>query len=202
VVFWDFDGVIKDSVGAKTRAFETLFLPFGSEVSARVRAHHEANGGVSRFQKIPIYLNWAGLAANDKQVQAFCDKFSTLVLQEVINAPWVPGVFDYLQQNCANQYFILITATPQEEIEYILHNTGIIHCFREVHGAPNPKSDVVASALRRLKVEPANALVIGDAETDLMAARVNSIPFLLRRTAINQHIQRCYDGPQFDNLKL
>jgi|TARA_Y100000310_G_C20511448_1_gene729077 beta-phosphoglucomutase-like phosphatase (HAD superfamily) len=32
VIFWDFDGVIKDSVNVKTRAFEKLFLPFGENV--------------------------------------------------------------------------------------------------------------------------------------------------------------------------
>ena len=200
VVFWDFDGVIKDSVDVTTRAFETLFLPYGTGVAARVRVHHEANGGVSRFEKIPIYLNWAGLQVSDDQICAFCDEFSGLVLQGVIDSPWVPGVRDYLLDHCGQQYFVLITATPQEEIEYILDRIGIAHCFREVYGAPGGKSEAIAEVLRRLEVEPAKALMIGDAEADLLAARANTIPFLLRRTVINQHLQASCDGPQFDNL--
>ena len=58
VVFWDFDGVIKDSVGVKSDAFESIFLPFGRDVAAKVREHHEKNGGVSRHKKIPLYLAW------------------------------------------------------------------------------------------------------------------------------------------------
>ena len=52
IVFWDFDGVIKDSVAAKSDGFEKLFRPFGAEVARRVRQHHEAHGGVSRYEKI------------------------------------------------------------------------------------------------------------------------------------------------------
>ena len=59
-IFWDFDGVIKDSVLVKSDAFEELFLPFGSDVAKKIRMHHEDNGGMSRHDKLPIYLNLAG----------------------------------------------------------------------------------------------------------------------------------------------
>ena len=58
IVFWDFDGVIKDSVEVKAAAFERLFLPYGAEIARRVRQHHEAHGGMSRFDKVPLYLAW------------------------------------------------------------------------------------------------------------------------------------------------
>ena len=35
VIFWDFDGVIKESVEVKSNAFEQLFSPFGKEVSKK-----------------------------------------------------------------------------------------------------------------------------------------------------------------------
>ena len=37
VIFWDFDGVIKESVGVKTEAYVKLFAPFGAPIAARVR---------------------------------------------------------------------------------------------------------------------------------------------------------------------
>ena len=64
ILFWDFDGVIKDSVEVKTQAFFQLFEPFGELVAEKVRKHHEAHGGMSRFDKFPIYLQWAGLEPN------------------------------------------------------------------------------------------------------------------------------------------
>ncbi len=68
LIFWDFDGVIKDSVEVKTQAYFQLFEPFGSVVAEKVREHHEANGGISRFDKLPIYLQWAGLEPNQSTV--------------------------------------------------------------------------------------------------------------------------------------
>ncbi len=91
LMFWDFDGVIKESVDVKTRAFMRLFEPYGVEVVALVRAHHEDNGGMSRFEKMPLYLRFAGIEPEDGRVAALCDEFHRLVRDEVIAAPWVRG---------------------------------------------------------------------------------------------------------------
>lgn len=200
VVFWDFDGVIKDSVTVKSVAFEQMFLPYGREVADRVRQHHEAHGGVSRYEKVPIYLGWAGESATAEQVQDFCSRFSQLVWQAVIDAPWVPGVREYLQTHHAHQRFVLVTTTPQEEIQQILHSLEICHCFREIHGAPTPKAMAIRYVLQRWQCPPEEALVVGDSETDLNAAEVNNVAFLLRRTALNQTLQEQYSGPMFNDL--
>src|SRR5450759_4058638 len=95
LIFWDFDGVIKDSIVVKTQAFVRLFQPFGAGVAERVREHHEANGGMSRFDKVPIYLQWSGEDPNQSRVSEFCVQFGQLVSHGVVEAPWVPGVECY-----------------------------------------------------------------------------------------------------------
>ena len=40
-VFWDFDGVIKESIEVKSIAFEQLFMPFGRKISKFVLAENE-----------------------------------------------------------------------------------------------------------------------------------------------------------------
>ena len=200
VIFWDFDGVVKDSLDIKSLAFENLFLPFGPEIASRVRIHHERNGGVSRFEKIPLYLKWAGQPTSPLQVNEFCNRFAKSVQQGVLDAPWVPGVREYLLGKCTEQYFILVTATPQEEIEQILDALDISHCFREVYGAPTNKAIAIAAVLDQQKCPPIRSLMIGDAETDRQAALFNSVPFLLRRTPLNLAVQNSYSGPMFDDL--
>lgn len=200
LVFWDFDGVIKDSVDVKTAAFERLFMPYGAEIARRVRQHHEAHGGVSRFDKIPLYLAWAGEPASAAQVEAFCERFSQAVLKAVIDAPWVPGVREYLLRHCAEQYFVLVTATPQEEMKQILGALELAHCFREVHGAPTKKTSAIGAVLARLNCPPEQALMIGDAETDRQAAQANAVPFLLRSTPLNLSMLASYGGPIFEDL--
>jgi phosphoglycolate phosphatase-like HAD superfamily hydrolase len=200
LIFWDFDGVIKDSVEVKTSAFENLFSRFGENVTSRVRQHHESHGGVSRFEKIPLYLTWANEPATPAKVEEYCDRFSSLVLKAVIDSHWVPGVREYLLLNSTKQYFVLVTATPQDEIQQILAALEIAHCFHEVHGAPRYKARAINDVLARISCAPANALMIGDSEMDLKAAQANSVPFLLRRTPLNLSIQATYTGPMFDDL--
>jgi len=201
VVFWDFDGVIKDSVKAKSVAFEQLFAPYGQEVAEQVRRHHEAHGGVSRFDKIPMYLGWAGEAATEEKVREFCDRFSRLAGQAVIDSAWVPGIREYLEAHHACQTFVLVSATPQQEIEQILRALNLFHCFSDVYGVPTAKSVAIQRVLQRLECPPEQALMVGDSDTDLNAAKANHVAFLLRRTAFNRPLQKQYSGPAFDNLE-
>jgi phosphoglycolate phosphatase-like HAD superfamily hydrolase len=201
-IFWDFDGVIKDSVEAKSLGYEQLFINHGSEVANRVRKHHEANGGISRYEKIPIYLKWAGEPASENQVQEYCGRFSDFAQQAVVDSPWVPGIRKYLEANHSHQYFVLITATPQKEIEQILDILDISQFFREVHGAPTPKAVAISNVLKQLKCHSEQSLVVGDSETDLKAAETNNVTFLLRRTSLNQDLQQRFQGPSFKTLKI
>lgn len=201
MLFWDFDGVIKESVDVKTRAFLKLFASFGDEqLALRVRAHHEANGGMSRFEKIPIYLEWAGQRVNVDAVERYCSEFAATVRQGVIDSPWVPGVVEYLAANSKRQHFVLLTATPQGEMDDILRAIGISDRFAEVHGAPTAKAHAIVAALSRWNCARAQALLIGDSASDHAAAERTGVDFLLRRTPLNHILQRTYSGPQCDNF--
>jgi phosphoglycolate phosphatase-like HAD superfamily hydrolase len=199
-LFWDFDGVIKDSVAVKSDAYERLFAPFGLQVAERVREHHERNGGMSRYEKLPQYLRWAGREASEAEVSRYCELFSAAVRQAVIDSPWVPGAREYLQSNHARQCCVLITATPQAEIEDILAALDLAGCFREVHGAPTGKTDAIGSVLARWKCARADALVIGDSDSDYAAANAAGVEFLLRQTALNRTLQRQHRGLQCEDF--
>ncbi len=188
-IFWDFDGVIKDSVKVKSDAFGQLFLPFGKEVLKKVRDHHKANGGMSRFEKLPIYLEWSGEGLEQKIIDKYEKKFSQMVKQRVIDSGWVEGVLNYLENNYQRQKFFLITATPQQEIEKILSMLNIKHFFKKVIGSPAEKGEAIKQLLYRYKITPNQTIMIGDAITDYNAATENRVSFILRRTAFNKNLQ-------------
>lgn len=194
LIFWDFDGVIKESVAIKTEAFVQLFFPFGAEVAERVRLHHEANGGMSRFEKIPVYLAWAGLPVTEQLVEDYIHRFSHAVLSRVVAAPWVPGVEHILRSNPYQQQFVLVTATPQGEIEEILAAINLRPCFSDVFGAPTRKGDAIQQVLRHRDVLSSDSLMIGDATADMNAALENDVPFLLRRHHDNRGVFSHYNG--------
>jgi len=179
-VFWDFDGVIKESVEVKSTAFEKLFSIYGSKISKKAREHHEQNIGLSRFEKIPLYMTWSDELVTDKSVQEFCNKFSLLVKRAVINSPWVPGFLEVIESNTSKQKHILVTATPKDEIEYILKKLGIMSFFYKVYGAPILKKDAIFMELNNLAIKSENAIMIGDSNNDYEAAKSNNVMFFFK----------------------
>jgi phosphoglycolate phosphatase-like HAD superfamily hydrolase len=194
VIVWDFDGTIKESIDVKTQAFVQLFDAYGSLIAERVQLHHEANGGMSRFDKLPLYLGWAGEEPTKDRVNEFGDRFSQLAMQGVIHAPWVPGVESYLRDNPHNQLFVLVTATPQGEMEEILSALNLSSHFAAVYGAPTDKKEAIAATLAAFDLSPQDCLMIGDARADWAAASANQVPFLLRRHRTNYDVFKDYSG--------
>ena len=179
IVFWDFDGVIKDSNDVKTQAFIDLFDAYGSNVVQAVVAHHIKNGGISRFEKIPIYLeSYAGQKLNDDIIAVYLKKFSNMVVQKVIDSSWVPGVLDAIKNKRSSQKFILVTGTPHDEIRIILETLKIDRYFDTFYGSPNKKETIIKQCLDSSVVSAVDCLYFGDSYTDYSAAKTNGVPFV------------------------
>jgi len=181
LVFIDFDGVIKDSVEIKTQAYASLFAQFGDKVVKQVIEHHNVNGGVSRYKKIPYYFsNFVGQKLDSKEIKYYCKIYSDKVVKNVINSNWIPGVEKYLRENPFRQKFILITGTPQNEIESILKSLNLFSIFSSIYGAPEEKDNVIRVELLNNNIARDSIIVIGDSVTDYEAARKNKIIFIYR----------------------
>lgn len=200
LIFWDFDGVIKESVSVKTDAYVELFRHYGSDVCNQVKSHHLTNGGMSRFDKIPLYLKWAGLEQNDAEVQNYCDKFSRIVKDKVIASAWVPGVQDFLQSNKEKYIFILVSATPQSELEDICNSLNLTGIFCKIYGAPNNKTESIRTSMLDYKFSPSACLMIGDAEADIEAAQNNGIHFIFRKHQYNTSLSIKSNIQTIDNF--
>ena len=190
IIFWDFDGVIKESVSVKSDAFEKLFQPFGIEIAKKVKRHHEKNGGMSRYKKLPIYLDWAGKESSESLVSEYEKKFSDLVINEVINSPWVSGVLEYLKIHANKQKFFIVTATPHQEILIILKELQIKELFEEVIGSPISKQVAISQLINKYSVSTDEAIMIGDSSNDYYAAIENEVQFILRKTEFNKNLQK------------
>ncbi|EIC22321.1 putative phosphatase [Thiorhodovibrio frisius] len=200
LVFFDFDGVIKDSISAKSDAFAELFSGYDPRLAVKVRDHHETHGGMSRFEKLPLYLSWAGVQPTPEKIHECSNQFAQLARAKVLASPWVKGMREYLEREQPQQTRILVTATPEKEIIEILNVLKIRKCFHEVHGAPKKKSDVVQDVLQRWQVSPDKTLLVGDSMTDWQAAMDHQVPFLLRRTPWNRELQESSGCLAFDHL--
>lgn len=193
-LFWDFDGVIKDSVLIKGKMFSTLFSSYGHEVTSAIERHHLENGGMSRFEKIPLYMSWAGLDTSPTEISIYLKKLSNSTIDNVVNSAWIPGVEEYLRQNTFNQTFFLVSATPQEEIIDIAIKLDLMKIFKSICGSPVDKNIIIKNLLSKYDIENTEALLIGDSQVDYSAAQFNDLNFLLRSDKNKKFIFEPYEG--------
>jgi len=180
-IIFDFDGVIVESTDIKTEAFAKLFEPEGSGIVKKVVSYHKENMGVSRFEKFRhIYRNILRRKLDNNKFSQLCKKFSSLVLEAVIAAPYVKGAQEFLRNKSKQYKLFVVSATPHDEIIRIVRRRGIGKIFKAVYGAPLEKRDAVKKILRDNKINPQSALYIGDALRDYLAAEDNGVKFIAR----------------------
>ena len=179
-VFFDFDGVIADSTPVKARAFAQLFAEHGEAVQATVVRFHLDNGGMPRHRKLRHCCEQiAGVMVDDVQLEQLGERFAHLVFAGVVAAPLIPGAEDTLRQLAREQIpAFVVSATPHEEMQRVVEHKGLRDWFREVHGSPRSKSEIVAEVVQRLGFAPGRCLFVGDALADLAAARQTGLHFL------------------------
>lgn len=180
-IIFDFDGVIVESTDIKTEAFAKLFEPEGEDIVKKIVSYHKDNMGVSRFDKFRhIYCNILYREIDNNEFNILCGRFASLVVDAVIAAPYVKGAQEFLEKNSSLYRFFIVSATPEDEIGDIVRRRGLGRMFKSVYGAPLTKYDAVKKILQEESIGPKNALYIGDAMSDYLAAKDNSVKFIAR----------------------
>lgn len=179
-VFFDFDGVILDSVNIKTEAFAEMFRQYGPDIEAKVVDYHVAHGGVSRFEKFKYYYkNFLNQPVDENLIQKLAQQFSQLVIQKVLKAPFIDGALETLKElKSMNIPIYLVTATPEDEMLHILKKRNLVKYFSKIYGAPKPKNAIVENILHQGNYNATQCLYIGDAMSDYLAAKKNNVEFL------------------------
>ena len=179
-VFFDFDGVILDSVDVKTKAFAKMFRKYGPEAEKRVVEYHLNNGGVSRFDKFRYYYEEIlNKPVNEEIIKSLSKQFSNLVVDGVLASPFMPGAkksLESLKEKGIPCY--IVSATPYEEINLIVEKKELKEYFKEVHGSPRKKWEICQEIINRKYYSSQNCLFVGDAMSDYEAAQRNCICFL------------------------
>jgi beta-phosphoglucomutase-like phosphatase (HAD superfamily) len=177
--FFDFDGVLADSVEVKTWAFARLFAPYGPEIEAKVVDHHRRHSGVTRVDKFRhYYQEFLGRPLGEEGLADLCRRFASLVVDEVVAAPEIPGAEAFLSHWVERLPCFVVSATPEEEIRAIVKLRNWARYFREVMGAPRSKRENLEILLGRYQLMPDRCLFFGDADSDYRAAQACGVHFL------------------------
>ncbi|GAB6094254.1 HAD hydrolase-like protein [Desulfatiferula olefinivorans] len=178
--FFDFDGVVLDSVNIKTEAFAQMFRPYGPDVERAVVQYHLDNGGVSRFRKFEYY--YRQLLHEDispDRLDELGAEFSRIALNNVLKAPFIDGAIETLSEiRRQGLPAFVVSGTPEDEVRHIVRERNLEDYFIEVHGSPRKKHEIVQDIAVRFGFDLKRCLFVGDALTDYEASRICGTDFL------------------------
>ena len=178
-LFFDFDGVIVDSTPTKKKAFEILFKDFSDEIVNAVVHYHTLHGGISRVEKIRhAHENIIKAPLTEKQVMEWADRYSDLVVQDVIHASWINGAKDFLDAYASKLPVFMVSGTPEPELKHIVEQRNIGHYFQEILGSPVKKPEHIRRLLEKYSLPAKQCVFIGDALTDYNAALETGLQFI------------------------
>ena len=170
-IIFDFDGVILDSVSAKTKAFYQMYLKYGKDIAENVKNFHIQNGGVSRYDKFKIWhKKYLNIKLSKSELDKLADTFSALVLEKVLKSEEIDGAKKFIKNYSDKFNFWIISGTPDKEINYIIKELGLRKYFIDVYGSPKNKIEWCRLIIKKNKIKSSETIFLGDAMSDYNAA--------------------------------
>jgi phosphoglycolate phosphatase-like HAD superfamily hydrolase len=202
--FLDFDGVICESCQIKNKAYYNSYIEFGHEIAQKALDYHLLHGGVSRVKLFPVlHRMLLGRDITPEEHKMMCERFTSWVESEVVNAPLTQGVQDFLEKYHGKWKLFVSSGTPQDEMRRIVEAKGLAKFFDDVLGSPNTKVEHIQMMLNKYSLHKDEALFVGDATTDRDAARDCGISFVARLSEdsiLQNEKYKIRDFTEFDEL--
>lgn len=168
-IFFDFDGVLVESVSIKLAAYQEIFKPFGHSAVEEIIKYHIENGGIDRYRKIEFILKKFSLSLS--LVNSLADQFSNLVKQKVILSPAIPEMIELAVEFYKKIPVFIVSGTPEVELQEIVEKRNWVQYFKEVKGSPSTKPEITFQLLEKYGLNSYKCVFIGDANTDFQTAR-------------------------------
>ncbi len=199
-IAFDFDGVLVESLDVKSRAFARLFASEEPSVVDQIIAYHERHLGISRFEKFrAIYRDILRRSLTGNDFNRLCERFASLVVDDVVAAPWVEGAVEFLHRHRNRWQFFIVSGTPEDELRRIVEWRSMATMFRDVLGAPRTKDALLRQVLEKHRLSQEELVFVGDAEADWHAARNAGVRFVWRQARAGS--PDGFTGPAIPDLR-
>ena len=178
-IFWDFDGVILDSMKVRDWGFEEIFKTFKNPEIKKLLKFHRDNGGLSRYVKIRYFFEKIlNKSTNDKEIQNYANAFSLLMKKELVNPNnLIEDSLNFVKNNYKNYNFHIVSGSDQNELRFLCKKLKINKYFKSINGSPTSKDFLIKFVLENFEYSIKNSCLIGDSINDYEAAKANKIIF-------------------------
>lgn len=200
VIALDFDGTIVESNHIKDQAFETIFSDWPEHKEAMLE-WHLARDTTDRSEKFRYFVeDVLGETGNNKLVSELTERFSELTFVSIVSCPMVEGAMSFLDHYKDKVPLVLVSATPQSELEKILEERKLDRYFQEFYGAPINKVEILNKIMSDNKITSDEMLYIGDSPKDQKAAMSLSVHFIGRKS--DRELVGAYNSIYSEFLKI
>jgi len=179
-IFFDFDGVILDSLDVREWGFRYIFSDQDPKLVQKLIDFHKANGGISRFYKIRYFHEvLLGSKISKEEVNSFAELFSKNMIPKLNNpSRLIMDTIGFIKENFRNYNMYIVSGSEQEELRWLCEKLNLIKYFHSVVGSPTPKYELVKNIIQTHQYETNSCILIGDSINDYDAAVTNGIEFI------------------------
>lgn len=178
-IFWDFDGVLMDSMPVRNKGFESVLKNYPKGQVDKLMQFHFRNGGLSRYVKFRYFFeDVLQTKVTDEEVNNRAQEFSEVMRKELI-APelLIQDSLQFVKNNYKNYQMHIVSGSDQEELRFLCSALDISKYFISIHGSPAPKKELIKKLLKDHEYSLRETVLIGDSVNDLDAAVENNIEF-------------------------
>lgn len=179
-IFWDFDGVILDSMKVRDWGFRMIFKDFDNEKVEKLIDYHRENGGLSRYVKIRyFYENILKKEISDEKILEYAESFSVLMKKNLVDQKnLIQDAVNFLKSNFKNYNFHIVSGSDQKELRFLCSELNLSNYFISIHGSPTSKNTLVKDLILKHNYNIDETVLIGDSKNDHEAAVINEISFI------------------------
>lgn len=179
VYIFDCDGVILNSNELKIEAMEkTLKVHFSDpDMIEKCLDYFRNNFGKSRFHHVAHFLENIFIIATENKnriERLILEDFSKQCRTLYMSAELTPDFTSFVEQ-CEGKRYVA-SGSEQGELRDVFGQRKLDAFFDGIFGSPTPKAEIIQGILEQEK--NTNAVMFGDAESDMLSAQQNHIDFV------------------------
>jgi len=176
-IFWDFDGVILDSMPIRERGFREVLSAYPEEQVNILIDFHSKNAGLSRYIKFDYFFKEIRKEENTQKLQEdLINQFSEIMKELLVDRSLLNNKVLSFRRNSLIPMHI-VSGSDGSELRYLCKELQIANLFVSIEGSPIAKIVLVENLIEKYNYSKEELCLIGDSINDYDAASQNGIDF-------------------------
>ena len=174
IIILDCDGVVFDSNFLKLDAFSDALKAYDSKIVDSFIEYFKNNFGTSRYHLIRVFIEeFLNQDFDEELYQSILSKYSQNCVILYEKSDMTKDFLKFIEKYSDKKLFVA-SGSDQEELRVVFKSRGLTKYFIKIFGSPTKKSEIVKNITSQNK----NAIMIGDAKSDMQAAKESGIDFI------------------------